>query len=71
MATEVRNRIRRLRFEYGELTQQRLADAVGATRQTIIAIEAGRYAPSLELAFRIARALDKPIEDVFSFGDPS
>ena len=68
MATEVRNQIRRLRFERGELTQQQLADAVGATRQTIIAIEAGHYAPSLELAFRIARALDTGIEKVFSFG---
>lgn len=70
MATEVRNQIRRLRFECGELTQQQLADAVGATRQTIIAIEAGHYAPSLELAFRIARAFDKGIEEVFSYGSP-
>ena len=68
MATEVRNQIRKLRFERGELTQQQLADVVGATRQTIIAIEAGHYAPSLELAFRIARAFDKGLEDVFSYG---
>ncbi|HEX3835830.1 MAG TPA: helix-turn-helix transcriptional regulator [Steroidobacteraceae bacterium] len=66
----MRNHIRRLRFERGELTQQQLADAVGATRQTIIAIEAGHYAPSLELAFRIARAFDKGIEEVFSDGSP-
>ena len=71
MATEVRNQIRRLRFEHGELTQQHLADAVGATRQTIIAIEAGHYAPSLELAFRIARAFNKDLEEVFSYGSPS
>lgn len=67
MATEVRNQIRRLRFERGELTQQQLADKVGATRQTILAIEAGHYAPSLELAFRIARALDRGLEEVFRF----
>jgi putative transcriptional regulator len=68
VGTEVRNQIRKLRFERAELTQQQLADQVGATRQTIIAIEAGHYAPSLELAFRIARAFDKGIEEVFSFG---
>ena len=71
MATEVRNQIRKLRFERDELTQQQLADAVGATRQTIIAIEAGHYAPSLELAFRIARVFDKGLEDVFSYRSPS
>jgi len=70
VATEVRNQVRRLRFEAGELTQQQLADLVGATRQTIIAIEAGHYAPSLELAFRIARALGKGIEEVFSYPAP-
>jgi putative transcriptional regulator len=70
VATEVRNQIRKLRFERGELTQQQLADMVGATRQTIIAIEAGHYAPSLELAFRIARAFDKGLEEVFSYGAP-
>jgi putative transcriptional regulator len=71
VATEVRNQIRRLRFEKSELTQQQLADAVGATRQTIIAIEAGHYAPSLELACRIARAFDKGLEEVFSYGSPT
>lgn len=65
--TPVSNRIRRLRFERDEMTQQALADACGATRQTIIALEAERYAPSLELAFRIARALDVGIEAVFSW----
>jgi putative transcriptional regulator len=63
--TAIANEIRRLRFERGEMTQQALADACGVTRQTIIALEAGRYAPSLELAFRIADALDARIEDVF------
>jgi len=63
--TPVGNDIRRLRFERGEMTQQALADACGVTRQTIIALEAGRYAPSLELAFRIARAFGAGVEDVF------
>lgn len=65
--TKVTNHIRRLRFEHDEMTQQRLADAVGATRQTIIAIESGKYAPSLELAFRISRVFDRGVEDVFSY----
>lgn len=65
--TAVVNHIRRLRFEQGEMTQQQLADRVGATRQTIIAIEAGKYAPSLELAFRIARAFGRGVEDVFGY----
>jgi putative transcriptional regulator len=62
----VRNVIRDMRVARG-LTQQHLADAVLATRQTIIAVEAEKYAPSLELAFRIARALDAPFEEVFRF----
>ena len=61
------NRVRRLRFEHGEMTQQQLADKVGVTRQTIIAIEAGKYAPSLPLAFRIARTFRVPIEAVFQY----
>jgi putative transcriptional regulator len=61
------NNIRRLRFENGEMTQQQLADKAGVTRQTIIAIEAGKYAPSLPLAFRIARTFDVPIEQVFQY----
>ena len=65
--TTVANAIRRLRFEHGEMTQQALADACGVTRQTIIALEAGRYAPSLELAFRIADALGVRIEEVFQW----
>ena len=67
MPTHVTNTIRALRFSHGEMTQQQLADRVGLTRQTIIAIEQGRYAPSLEAAFRIARAFGAPLEEVFRF----
>ncbi len=63
--TELTNRIRRLRFDHDEMTQQELANRVGVTRQTVIAIEARKYAPSLELAFRIARAFGKRVEGVF------
>jgi len=63
------NWIRRLRFENGEMTQQQLADRVGVTRQTIIAIEAGKYAPSLPLAFRIAQTFKVQVEDVFQYKD--
>ena len=63
--TPIANHIRRLRFEQGELTQEALAQACGVTRQTIIALEAGRYAPSLELAFRIARAFGLGVDAVF------
>jgi putative transcriptional regulator len=62
----IQNNIRRLRFEHDEMTQQALADQVGVTRQTIVAIEKGNYSPSLELAFRIARAFSIPLEDVFT-----
>jgi putative transcriptional regulator len=65
----IKNNIRRLRFENGEMTQQQLADKAGVTRQTIIAIEAGKYAPSLPLAFRIARTFNVPIEQVFQYED--
>jgi putative transcriptional regulator len=61
------NQIRRLRFENGEMTQQQLAETVGVTRQTIIAMEANRYSPSLTLAFKIARAFGVSVEDVFQF----
>lgn len=65
----IQNNIRRLRFESGEMTQQSLADKVGVTRQTIVAIEGGKYSPSLELAFRIASIFGKPLEEVFiAFG---
>ena len=66
--TIIRNTIRRLRFEAGEMTQQQLADQAGVTRQTIIAIEAAKYAPSLDLAFRIAEIFGVPLEDVFQYG---
>lgn len=65
--TPIVNQIRRLRFEQGELTQEALAKSVGVTRQTIIALEAGRYAPSLELAFRIAHTFAVGIEEVFQW----
>ncbi|WP_297829253.1 helix-turn-helix transcriptional regulator [Thermomonas sp.] len=65
--TAISNEIRKLRFLRGEMTQQALADACGVTRQTIIALEAGRYAPSLELGFRIADALGVRIEEVFQW----
>jgi putative transcriptional regulator len=67
VASKVRNTIRRLRFEAAEMTQQQLADLAGVTRQTIIAIEGDKYAPSLELAFRIAAAFEKPLEEVFQY----
>lgn len=59
------NDIRTLRFLNGEMTQGDLGERVGVTRQTIAAIEQGRYSPSLEVAFRIAAVLDKPLEEVF------
>jgi putative transcriptional regulator len=65
--TRVTNTIRTLRFAAGEMTQAELADRVGMTRQTIIAIEAGRYSPSLEVAFRIARVLGAPLDEVFHY----
>ena len=65
--TRVTNEIRRLRFERNEMTQADLAQRVGVTRQTIIAIEQGRYSPSLEAAFQIAQALDAPLEEVFQY----
>jgi putative transcriptional regulator len=65
----IRNNIRKLRFEHDEMTQQDLADKVGVTRQTIIAMEKGQYSPSLELAFRVARVFSVPLEAVFFFED--
>jgi len=61
------NQIRRLRFENNEMTQQQLADKTGVTRQTIVAIEAAKYSPSLELAFKIAAAFGKRLEEVFQY----
>lgn len=65
--TKVTNTIRTLRFTHGEMTQADLADRIGVTRQTIIAIEQGRYSPSLEMAFQIARAFNVPLDDVFQY----
>lgn len=66
---EIHNRIRELRFHAGQMTQQALADLVGVSRQTINAIEAAKYAPSLEVAFRIARVFDTPLDEVFQCVD--
>ena len=67
--TKVVNAIRALRFANGEMTQADLADRIGVTRQTVIAIEQGRYSPSLEMAFRIARVFGVPLDDVFQYPD--
>lgn len=65
--TKVTNSIRQLRFANGEMTQADLAERIGVTRQTVIAIEQGRYSPSLEMAFQIARAFEVPLDDVFQY----
>ena len=67
--TLVTNSIRSLRFAHGEMTQADLADRVGMTRQTIIAIEQGKYSPSLETAFQIARVFRVPLDEVFQYSD--
>ena len=65
--TAIRNTIRRLRFDHGEMTQQELADKIGVTRQTVNAIELGKYSPSLEVAFRIAAVFRVPLDQVFQY----
>ena len=65
--TRVTNSIRALRFANNEMTQVELADQIGVTRQTVIAIEQGRYSPSLEMAFQIAQAFNVPLEEVFQY----
>jgi len=65
--TPIRNRIRELRFHAGEMTQADLAARIGMTRQTIVAIEQGKYSPSLEAAFRIAEVFEVPITEVFQW----
>lgn len=65
--SRVKNNIRKLRFNHDEMTQEQLAKKVGVTRQTIIAMESEKYAPSLELAFRIARTFGVPLEEVFYY----
>ena len=67
--TRVTNEIRRLRFANTEMTQAELADRIGVTRQTIIAIEQGRYSPSLEMAFQIARVFGVPLDEVFGYSE--
>jgi putative transcriptional regulator len=67
----IRNHIRRLRFEHGEMTQGELGDRVGLTRQTIAAIEQGKYSPSLEAAFRIAQVFGQRLEQVFEWSESS
>jgi putative transcriptional regulator len=67
MRVTIRNEIRRLRFEHGEMTQQALADKIDVTRQTVNAIEQGKHSPSLEAAFRIAAVFDQPLESVFRY----
>ena len=64
---KVRNNVRKLRFNHDEITQEQLAEKVGVTRQTIIVIEGGKYAPSLELAFKIALVFGVPLQEVFSY----
>jgi len=66
---QIKNQIKRLRFDADQMTQQQLANTVDVTRQTIIAIEAGNYSPSLTLAFKIARAFNLKIEEVFCYND--
>ena len=67
--TRVTNSIRRLRFEHGEMTQQALAERVGLTRQTVNAIELGKYSPSLEAAFRIAAVFGVSVTEVFAYDE--
>ena len=67
MSKEIKNKVRRLRFDADEMTQQQLADAIGVSRQTVVAIEKGKYSPSLEVAFKIADVFAVEIGDVFSY----
>jgi len=64
---KIENRIRRLRFDHDEMTQEELAHRAGCTRQTIIALEQNKYVPSIELAFRVAKAFGVPLEEVFQY----
>jgi putative transcriptional regulator len=68
---EIKNRIRRLRFEQGEMTQQELANRAGCTRQTIVLLEQARYVPSLALAFGIARTFGLTVDEVFEWDEPA
>jgi putative transcriptional regulator len=66
---KINNRIRRLRFDHNEMTQEELANRAGCTRQTIIALEQNKYVPSIELAFRVAKAFGVPLEEVFQYAN--
>lgn len=68
-ATPIHNNIRRLRFDANEMTQAELAEKIGVTRQTLLAIEAAKYSPTLELAFRIAKVFGVPLDAVFQYSD--
>jgi len=68
-STPITNRIRALRFDAGEMTQAELAEKIGVTRQTVIAVEQGRYSPSLEVAFKMARVFGVGLEEVFQYPD--
>ena len=70
-AAKIKNRIRRLRFDNDEMTQEELANRAGCTRQTIIALEQGKYVPSIELAFKIAKAFSVTLEEVFQYEELS
>jgi len=67
MANVITNNIRKLRFDHNEMTQQKLADVVSVSRQTIVAIEKGKYSPSLEVAFKISNVFEQPINQVFFY----
>ena len=69
--TNISNQIRTLRFHLGEMTQQELAEQIGVTRQTVNAIEGGKYSPTLEVAFRIAHVFNTPLEEVFQYAVPA
>jgi putative transcriptional regulator len=69
--SHVENRVRELRFQHGEMTQQDLASKVGVARQTIIAIEQGKFCPSLESALRMAQAFNTTVDDIFTLSDDS
>ena len=71
MPNAIQNNIRRLRFEHEEMTQQELANRIGVTRQTVNAIELGKYSPSLEVAFQIAEVFGLPLENVFRYDKPA
>ncbi len=69
--SSIHNRIRKFRFDANEMTQQELADRIGVTRQTVVAIEGAKYSPSLEVAFRIAEVFAVPLNQVFCYGENS